>query len=128
MSPQSTSIKNCFVVMPFRQDLDEVYQLAIKPAIIDSGLVPWRADEMIEKGSPIVSQSLNAIESTDLILADLTGHNPNVFFELGVAKALGKPVVLISQDIEDVPFDLLHLRILKYQPDAGVIARLRLRF
>ena len=86
MSPQSTSIKNCFVVMPFRQDLDEVYQLAIKPAIIDSGLVPWRADEMIEKGSPIVSQSLNAIESTDLILADLTGHNPNVFFELGVAK------------------------------------------
>jgi len=49
-----------------------------------------------------------------LILADLTGKNPNVFYELGLAHAITKPAILIAESIDDVPFDLRALRILEY--------------
>ena len=50
----------------------------------------------------------------DLIIADLTGRNPNVFYELGYAHALHKNTVLITQSIDDVPFDLRHRQMIKY--------------
>jgi hypothetical protein len=59
-----------------------------------------------------------------LILADLSGTNPNVFYELGLAHALTKPAILITESIEDIPFDLRALRVLEYDkniPDWGII-------
>ncbi len=53
--------------------------------------------------------------SPDLVIADLSGQNPNVFYEVGIAHTLGKPVLLLSQSIEDVPFDLRHRRVLPYE-------------
>ena len=60
------------------------------------------------------------------MVADLTGRNPNVFYELGLAHAAMKPVVFTAANIEDVPFDLRHLRVILYdvrEPNWGVTLR-----
>jgi hypothetical protein len=49
-----------------------------------------------------------------ILLADLTGKNPNVLYELGLAHAIAKPVVMVVEDIDDVPFDLRSLRVIEY--------------
>lgn len=54
----------------------------------------------------------------DLIVADLTGRNPNVFYELGYADAVHKNTDLITQSIEDVPFDLRQKKMIKYKPSS----------
>jgi hypothetical protein len=56
----------------------------------------------------------DAIRAARIIIADCTGRNANIFYEIGLAHALGKPVVLLSQHEEDVPFDLGHIRFIKY--------------
>ncbi len=67
-------------------------------------------------GSNVVMEDIrNAIASADLILADLTGQNANVFYEIGIAHTLQKPVLLLSYSIEDVPFDFRHRRVLPYE-------------
>jgi nucleoside 2-deoxyribosyltransferase len=58
---------------------------------------------------------LESIRKADVVLADLTGKNANVFYEVGICHALGKPVLLLAQSIEDVPFDLRHRRVLLYE-------------
>jgi nucleoside 2-deoxyribosyltransferase len=60
-----------------------------------------------------------SINEARVVVAELTGRNPNVFYELGIAHTLGKPVIMIAQAIEDVPFDLRHLRCIlyTYKPD-----------
>jgi nucleoside 2-deoxyribosyltransferase len=57
----------------------------------------------------------NSIRKARLIVADLTGRNANVFYEVGIAHALNKPVLLMTQSIDDVPFDLRHRRALVYE-------------
>ncbi len=56
----------------------------------------------------------SSIEQADLLVADLTGRNPNVFYEVGIGHALGKPVLLLAQSLDDIPFDLRHRRVLLY--------------
>jgi hypothetical protein len=56
-----------------------------------------------------------SIEKAKIIVADLTGRNPNVFYEVGIAHTLNKTVLLLAQNIEDVPFDLRHRRVLLYE-------------
>jgi hypothetical protein len=56
----------------------------------------------------------SALNACRLVIAECTGRNPNVFYELGIAHTLAKPVVLITQDINDIPFDLRHLRHIEY--------------
>jgi nucleoside 2-deoxyribosyltransferase len=53
--------------------------------------------------------------SASLTVADCTGRNPNVFYEIGLAHALGKPVILITQNSEDIPFDVTHIRYIQYE-------------
>src|SRR5437870_8522587 len=54
------------------------------------------------------------IKDARCVVADLSGKNPNVFYELGLAHAVGKPTLILSQSVEDVPFDLQHMRIIRY--------------
>ena len=72
-----------------------------------------RADELFSTGS-VMEQIWEQIRKAKILLADLTGKNPNVFYELGLAHAIGKPVVFTSGNLEDVPFDLRHLRVIIY--------------
>jgi hypothetical protein len=57
-----------------------------------------------------------AICGAGAIIADCTGRNPNVFYEIGIAHTIGKQVILLSQDVEDVPADLRYYRYLLYTP------------
>lgn len=56
----------------------------------------------------------DSILAADLILCEMSGRNPNVFYELGLAHAIGKPAILISRKEEDIPFDLRHVRTILY--------------
>ncbi len=106
-------LDTCFVMMPFGPYFDSYYQKIYVPAIKDAGFEPVRADELFTTGS-VVEQIWEQIEKSKLLLADLSGKNPNVFYELGLAHAARKPVVFTSGQLEDVPFDLRHLRVIIY--------------
>jgi len=112
----------CFVLMPFGEDLDlqKVYRNHVKPVVeTRCSLRCERADDIYDIAG--VMQSVwDGINRARVVVAELTGRNPNVFYELGVAHTLGKPVVMLSQSIDDVPSDLRHLRCIlyRYRPDA----------
>ena len=106
-------LDTCFVMMPFGQWYDLYYKEVFVPAIKESGFEPVRADELFSSGS-VVEQIWEQIDKAKVLLADLTGKNPNVFYELGLAHADRKPVVFTSGVLEDVPFDLRHLRVIIY--------------
>ena len=99
--------------MPFDEDFDSVYKHFLKPVLEDAGFDVLRADD-IQSQQSILKDIIKKIVESDLILADLTDANPNVFYELGIAHALRKPVVLLTQSIEDVPFDLKSYRLMEY--------------
>ncbi len=103
----------CFVLMPFRPEMDEIYEDIIQPTIKELGMECKRADEIYHVGS-IIDQIWYYIQVAGIIIADLTNRNPNVFYELGLAHASDKKVILLTQSIEDVPFDLRHLRCIEY--------------
>jgi len=105
----------CFVVMPFgSEDLTVVYEDFVRPTIADCGLVCERGDDLF--GSNVVMDDIqHSIETARLIVADLTGKNANVFYEVGIAHALHKPVLLLAQSMNEVPFDLRHRRVLVYE-------------
>jgi hypothetical protein len=96
-----------FVLMPFSSDFDDIYQLGIKPACNNAGAYAERIDDQLFQES-ILDRVYNQISKADIILADMTGRNPNVFYEVGYAHALGKSVILLTQNKTDIPFDLLH--------------------
>ncbi|HLX68458.1 MAG TPA: hypothetical protein VKV04_02420, partial [Verrucomicrobiae bacterium] len=73
-----------------------------------------RADDFFSAHS-VMSDIWNAICSARLIIADCTGRNPNVFYEIGIAHVVGKTVVLITQNQEDIPFDIRHYRFIEYK-------------
>lgn len=99
--------------MPFAQELADVYKFLIVDGLEQSGYVVKRADD-IKSQSNILNDIISAIVSSDLIVADLTGSNPNVYYELGVAHALNKNVILLTQDIDELPFDLRSYRVVPY--------------
>ena len=105
----------CFIVMPFgSEELNDVYEYFVKPAIeTQCGLHCERGDDVF--GSNAIMEDIRrSIERARLVIADLTGRNPNVFYEVGIAHTLSKEVLLLSQSMSDVPFDLRHRRVLPY--------------
>jgi len=72
-----------------------------------------RADDFFGARS-IMSDVWLAINDAQLIIADCTGRNPNVFYEIGIAHTIGKPTILLTQTLDDIPFDLQHLRCIVY--------------
>jgi hypothetical protein len=105
---------SCFVVMPFGAPIGSYFQNIYEPAIQKAGLRAVRADADIFGTGKIIDQIWSGINSAKVLVAELTTRNPNVFYELGLAHALDKPVVLISSNREDVPFDLKHIRVIYY--------------
>jgi hypothetical protein len=108
-----TFLDTCFVMMPFGQWFDTYYKELFAPAIKDAGMEPLRADELFSTGT-VIEQIWEQIKKSKILLADLTGKNANVFYELGLAHAEHKPVVFTSGNLDDVPFDLRHLRVIIY--------------
>jgi len=96
-----------FVLMPFSEDFGDVYELGIKAACAAAGAYCERVDEQMFDES-ILQRVYNQISKADIIVADMTGRNANVFYETGYAHALNKRVILLTQKNSDIPFDLQH--------------------
>jgi hypothetical protein len=88
------------------------------------GLTCLRADDVFAQGS-LMNNMWAHIALSKVIVADCTGRNPNVFYEIGLAHAIGRAVVLITQDAGDMPFDLRHLLFIKYDRSRKGLADLR---
>ncbi len=107
----------CFTIMPFGGWFDKYYEEIYIPAIQTSGLEPKRADDLY-RPSTIIRDIWQYTKECKLIVADLTGKNPNVLYELGLGHAIAKPVIIITENLEDIPFDLKALRIIEYDKNA----------
>jgi len=116
--------------MPFAPEFREVYDEAIRLAADDVAsrsdrvIVCRRGDDIVSPGS-VTREIVGSIYSADVVIADLTGNNPNVFYELGVAHTLGNKTIMITQDLSGVPFDVSAYRLIRYDPSATGLARLR---
>lgn len=106
--------KRCFVLMPFTSALTEIYTDIYVPVCNANGLKPWRVDEIARPGS-ITKDIIEGILDADVIIADLTSRNPNVFYELGIAHATGNKTIMTSQTDTDVPFDIANYRVIFYE-------------
>jgi hypothetical protein len=100
--------------MPFDPKFDDIYKLGIKETAEKLGITAERVDEQIFYKENILERIYNQINIADFIIADMTGRNPNVFYETGYAHAKGKICLLLTADADDIPFDLKHHRHIVY--------------
>lgn len=105
-------LKACFVIAPIGTDgsaerlrSDQVLKHIIAPTAQECGYEAIRADHISEPGI-ITSQVIQHIVDDPLVIADLTGRNPNVFYELALRHAIKKPIVQIINATESIPFDV----------------------
>lgn len=110
-----------FVLMPFSPAFDDVYKLAIQAAALEADITAERVDEQKFSGT-ILERVYRQIETADFIIADMTGQNANVFYEVGYAHAHRKLCTLLTQDVADIPFDLKQHRHVVY---GGSLATLK---
>jgi hypothetical protein len=106
--------KKIFLLQPFRPEFESVYTLirhAAQAAFPESRV--FRVDEFQDTGT-IADAIYQAIETSDLIICDVTHGNPNVMYELGYAHALRKPVILMASNLEHIPFDVHTVRMFIY--------------
>ena len=106
--------RRCFVVMPFRSELNFVYLYLAQYLEQRHNLTVSRGDtEVLTK--PLMDKIAASIATADVILGDVTGSNANVFFELGLAHAAGKPIIFLTQDDpETVPVDIRQFEHIRY--------------
>ena len=109
----------CFVIMPFKEAFNPVFD-AVKNAAYSS--IPdtdfecyWLKD--VHAAGRITDDIIKGLSESSFCIADVSENNPNVLWETGYAMALGKPTILIGQDIESLPFDLISHRVISYSPD-----------
>jgi nucleoside 2-deoxyribosyltransferase len=98
---------NAFVLMPFDKSFDDIYQLGIVEASEKFGISASRLDKQIFV-SDMLLKIYNEIDNADFIIADMSKRNPNVFYEVGYADAKKKIVLLLTNNADDIPFDLKH--------------------
>jgi hypothetical protein len=106
--------------MPFDEAFEDVYKLGIKPACQAAGAYCERVDEQIFD-ERILDRIYNQIAKADLVVADMTDRNPNVFYEVGYAHALGKLTILLTKNADDIPFDLKHFPHIVYGTKISVL-------
>lgn len=113
------------VMMPFDARYNAVY-VALQEAAETVGLRCQRVDD-IWIDAAIMDDVASLIWRARVVISDLSGKNPNVFYETGIAHALGREVLPITQSAEDVPFDLRHLRYVTYLPNDEGLQGLKTR-
>lgn len=102
-----------FVLMPFDSSFDDVYRMGIKETAASLGIRAERVDEQIFQEG-ILDRIYRQIDLADVIVADMSGQNPNVFYEVGYAHAKDKLCILLTNNTDDIPFDLKHHRHIVY--------------
>ena len=116
-----------FVIMPFTEPWsDYIWKREIKPivqAIDEYQLICKRADDLF--GQDVMQEIYESIMTASIVIADITNLNPNVFYELGIAHALGKDIILLAQNADHIPFDLKRFRHCIYSNDGPGYDNLR---
>ena len=117
---RSEDMKKCFVVSPIGQDgseirsnADKLFKYVIKPVCEDCDFDAIRVDQLNDANS-ITQTILEQLDSADLVIADMTGHNPNVFYEMGYRSRTKKPMIHLKKKGELLPFDVNTIRTLEY--------------
>ena len=105
-----------FVLTPFHPRYEKTYDL-ISNVCNKVGLKCSRGDEQFIRGG-VLSHILKELTSASIVIANIDGRNPNVYYELGIAHALDKDVILISSSVEEVPFDLKSQRLIVWKHPA----------
>ncbi len=103
------------VMMPFKAEFDSVFS-ALQTAADAIKLRCVRADDIWEHHA-VIQDIVSLIVKAKVVICDCSGKNPNVFYEIGIAHSFGKEVILITQSEDDIPFDLRHLRYVRYLPN-----------
>lgn len=112
-------------MMPFHPNFTPVYA-ALQQAATVCGLRCRRADDIWENPA-VIQDVVSLIDKSRIVICDCTGRNPNVFYEAGIAHTLGREVILITQNADDIPFDLRHLRYVQYLNNGEGLAQLSAR-
>jgi hypothetical protein len=102
-----------FVIMPFSPKWSKIVWETIKSTITGLQFRCLRSDE--QYGQQILEDIWSGICEASIVIADVTGRNANVYYELGIAHVMGRRVVLLSQDISDIPFDTRTYRHILYK-------------
>jgi nucleoside 2-deoxyribosyltransferase len=118
--------RNCFVIMPFDKEKDPVYE-AICGVLAACGLEPFRTDRRVLTGN-VIAAIRDGLRNCFLAIADTTDDRPNVMYELGMAHASDKPVILLRRATEDgalpqAPFDIQTESIIGYTDDMDDLRR-----
>ena len=113
MSRETEQKLRAFVLMPFDPEFDEIFKELIKPALEEAGYDVKRADSILNQQN-ILKDVIRGIAEADIVVADLTTLNANVFYELGISHTMQKSTVLLAQSGEDIPFDLKSYRVISY--------------
>jgi hypothetical protein len=113
-----SDLPRAFVVMQFAEPYDTFYREVIQHQAEAAGFEVIRIDE--KPGPGIIFQDIQReIEQAEIVIAEITPANPNVFYELGYAHALGKPTILLAQRESKLPFDIRSYRVVFYNDTIG---------
>lgn len=115
-----TNLAKAFVIMPFKSPFNEFYEKIIKKVCSDLNIEVKRGDEIIST-NVAMQDIIQDINYSNFIIAEVSEANPNVYYELGYAHALNKPVILLAKKNTKIPFDISHYRVIYY--DDNIIFR-----
>lgn len=110
----SAELPKAFIVMQFKSPYNELYNEVIKCVCKEMGFKAIRVDECFNS-SMVISDIVNLIAESKVIIAEITPQNPNVYYEVGYAHALNKPTILLAETTEKLPFDISPFRVLVYE-------------
>lgn len=113
-------MKTCFMVSPIgnegsdtRKRADQLFKYIISPVCEECGFEAVRVDQ-INKADSITQTIIDYLKSAELVIADMTGHNPNAFYEIGYRASTGKPIIHVKEKGESIPFDISSIRAFDY--------------
>ena len=111
----------CFVISPIgeegteiRKRADQVYKYIIFPVCEECGFEAIRVDK-VNQADSITQTIIDYIKESELVIADITGHNPNAFYEMGYRASIGKPMIHLKEKSEKIPFDIAGIRAFDYE-------------
>lgn len=124
----------CFVISPIgeegseiRKRADQVYKYIISPVCEECGFEAIRVDKVNQSDS-ITQTIIDYIKESELVVADITGHNPNAFYEMGYRASIGKPMIHLKEKSEKIPFDIAGIRAFDYElSDLDSVAEVKAR-
>jgi len=113
-------LKKCFIISPIgsegtdvRKRADQLFKHIIQPVCEECNFQAVRVDQLNTTDS-ITQSILDYLRTSELVIADLTGHNPNAFFEIGYRTSIKRPIIHLKQKGEDIPFDIAAIRAFDY--------------